>query len=282
MKHPGSAGSSARHIAALTSPRSAFLRRRCGPGWLLRPETRTAQPAGRPHDRVRENPSSAEASGGPGASGTQARPVRPAARDGVLRRRGAGADPGRQRTWAVRRSADPPDQRGPVHLRHRLDHPVGGLLEGRGPAAAAAGRDVRRRRPDDRHRGGRRWRHRRPCRHLRRGHRRRTGDVLRRALLRQDPAVLPTGGHRFGDHHHRDHVAAGRRQRRHRHRHVRRHREPDPRPDRPQTAGLLARHPRADRADPAILQGLHRQHRGVDRSGRRDRRGLLHGRRALR
>ena len=48
-------------------------------------------------------------------------------------------------------------------------------------------------------------------------------------------------------------------------------------PTDPKLLAYSPRHPRADRADPAILQGIHRQHRGVDRSGRRDRRCLLHG-----
>ena len=55
------------------------------------------------------------------------------------------------------------DHRRPVHLRHRLDHPGGRLLEGRRSAAAAAGRDVRGRLPHHRDRTGERRRRRRAC-----------------------------------------------------------------------------------------------------------------------
>ena len=76
-----------------------------------------------------------------------------------------------------------PDQRRPVHLRHRLDHPGRRLLEGRRAAAAAAGRDVHRRGADDldRQRQGRRRR--RPAGHLRRGDRGRHRHVPDRAVL---------------------------------------------------------------------------------------------------
>ena len=63
-----------------------------------------------------------------------------------------------------------------------------------------------------------------------------------RALLRQDPALLPACGHRLGDHHHRYHAAAGRGERRRRHRHLRRDRTAILDPTDPKAAGLLARH----------------------------------------
>ena len=95
-----------------------------------------------------------QASGRRGPAGPQTRHLRLPARAGVLRRRGDGADPAGRAIGLTERAADPPDQRRPVHLRHRLDHPVGRLLEGRRQAAAAAGRDLHRGLADDRHR---RW-----------------------------------------------------------------------------------------------------------------------------
>ena len=114
------------------------------------------------------------------------------------------------------RRAHPPDQRRPVHLRHRLDHPVRRVLEGRRPAAAAAGRHVHGGLADDRDRPRGRRRHRGPARHLRRGDRRRARDVLRRPVLQPADPLLPAGRHRLGDHDHRHRAAAGRRARRRR------------------------------------------------------------------
>ena len=57
-------------------------------------------------------------------AGPEAGDLRLPARAGVLRRRGHRADPAGQRDRADHRAAHPPDQRRPVHLRHRLDHPV--------------------------------------------------------------------------------------------------------------------------------------------------------------
>ena len=106
-------------------------------------------------------------------------------------------------------AADPPDQRRPVHLRHRLDHPVGRVLEDRRAAAAAAGRDLHRGLADDRHRDGRGRRHRRAAGDLRRGHRGRAVHLPDRPVLRQADPVLPAGGDRLGDHDHRHRAAAG-------------------------------------------------------------------------
>ena len=80
-----------------------------------------------------------------GAAARQAGDLRLPARPGVLRRRGHRPDPARRRHRADPAAADPPDQRRPVHVRDRLDHPVGRVLEGRRAAAAAAGGHVHRR-----------------------------------------------------------------------------------------------------------------------------------------
>ena len=79
-----------------------------------------------------------------GAPARQARDLRLPARPGVLRRRGHRPDPARRRHRPDPAAADPPDQRRPVHVRHRLDHPVGRVLEDRRAAAAAAGGDLHR------------------------------------------------------------------------------------------------------------------------------------------
>ena len=109
----------------------------------------TAQPAETQRTAARR-----QASRRRGAAGAEAGRLRLPARAGVLRRRGHRADPAGELHRPDHRAAHPPHQRRPVHLRHRLDHPVGRVLEGRRPAAAAAGRDVHRGVADDRHR---RW-----------------------------------------------------------------------------------------------------------------------------
>ena len=115
----------------------------------------------------------------------QARDLRLPARAGVLRRRRHRADPAGHRDRPDAGAARVPDQRRPVHLRDRLDHPDHRVLEDRRPAAAAAGRDLRRRRADDQHRARRGRRGARPEGDLRRRHHRRHRRVPDRPVLRQ-------------------------------------------------------------------------------------------------
>ena len=178
----------------------------------------------------------------------------------------------------VRRGTGPPHQRRPVHLRHRLDHPVGRLLEGRRPAAAAAGRHLHRGQPDDRHRARGRRRHGGPAADLRRGDRRGALHVLHGALVREAAAVLPAGRDGHGHPHHRHRAAAGGRQRH-------RRRPDDAGPAGSGAAGerrLRHGHAAADRGRPAGLPRLPRHRRGADRADRRHARGLGARRRALR
>ena len=102
--------------------------------------------------------------------------------------------------------------RGPVHLRYRLDHPGGRLLEDRRAAAAAAGRDVRR---ASRRSSRSAW----PTAAAPPSLLYVYGAVIVAGVftfliapdLHQAAEVLPARGHRHADHHHRPVPGAGRR-----------------------------------------------------------------------
>ena len=101
------------------------------------------------------------------------------------------------------------DQRRPVHLRDRLDHPDHRVLEDRGPTAAPAGRDLRRGLADDQHRARRGWWSPRATGDLRCRHHRRNRHLPGRSVLRQPHPAVPAGRHRHGHHDHRCGPALG-------------------------------------------------------------------------
>ena len=214
-EHSPASRTSSRRRRTPAEPRGSSRQALPTPTAAAPPDSVTASKGGsHGHERHSQRQADNPAPRRRGTADTEAGGLRVPARAGVLRRRGDRPDPARQLDRAHHRSADPPHQRRPVHLRHRLDHPVRRVLEGRRPAAAAAGRHVHRGVADDRHRPRQRRRDRGPAGHLRRSDRRRTVHLPHRALLLQADPVLPAGRDGHGDHHHRHRAAARRRGRR--------------------------------------------------------------------